>query len=45
MADFLWHWKNGNSKVFTRRFDVAQKAMNKGRSVWLVRVNRRVFKK
>jgi len=33
MTEFIWYWKKGNSKVFTRDTDVAEKAMKNGKLV------------
>ena len=33
MSDFIWTWKKGNTKVFTKNTDVAEKAMKEGRLV------------
>ena len=33
MTEFIWYWKNGNSKVFTRDTDVAERAMRNGNLV------------
>lgn len=30
MSEFIWHWTNGNNKIYTRRIDVAEKAMKEG---------------
>jgi len=33
MNDFIWHWTNGNTKVFTRKSSVAEQAMKEGKLV------------
>jgi hypothetical protein len=33
MSEYVWHWTKGNSKIFTRKLDVAEKAMRDGLSV------------
>ncbi len=33
MTEFIWYWKKGNSKVFTRDTDVAERAMRSGNLV------------
>lgn len=38
MSEFVWHWKTGNSKIFTKKADVAEKAMKEGNFVMGVRV-------
>ncbi|MEF8847895.1 MAG: hypothetical protein V5A68_02030 [Candidatus Thermoplasmatota archaeon] len=30
MSDFIWHWTDGNKKIYTRDTEVAEKAMKKG---------------
>ncbi|MBN2603214.1 MAG: hypothetical protein JXA91_03670 [Candidatus Thermoplasmatota archaeon] len=30
ITDYIWHWTNGNSKIFTRRNDVAEEAIKNG---------------
>jgi len=30
MAEFIWHWTNGNNKIFTKKTEVAEKAMKEG---------------
>jgi len=45
MAEVVLQWTMGNKKVFTRRFDVAEQAMNRGASVTVVKAKSRVFKK
>lgn len=30
MYEFIWHWTDGNKKVYTRKTDVAEKAMKNG---------------
>jgi hypothetical protein len=33
MTEFIWYWKKGNTKVFTKNTDVAEKAMKDGKLV------------
>jgi len=33
MTEFIWHWKIGNTKFYTRETDVAEKAMKDGKLV------------
>jgi hypothetical protein len=33
MTEFIWYWKKGNAKVFTKNTDVAEKAMKDGKLV------------
>ena len=30
MSEFIWHWTKGNSKVYTKNTEVAEKAMKEG---------------
>jgi len=30
MTEFVWYWTKGNSKVYTRNTEVAEKAMKEG---------------
>ena len=30
MTEFIWYWTKGNSKVYTRNAEVAEKAMKDG---------------
>jgi hypothetical protein len=30
MSEFIWHWTNGNKKIYTKRTEVAEKAMKEG---------------
>jgi hypothetical protein len=30
MSEFIWHWTNGSNKIYTRKIDVAEKAMQDG---------------
>lgn len=33
MTEFIWYWTKGNTKVFTKNTDVAEKAMKDGKLV------------
>jgi len=33
MSEYVWYWTKGNSKVYTKKMDVAEKAMRDGLSV------------
>ncbi len=33
MSEYVWHWTKGNSKIFTKKLDIAEKAMRAGLSV------------
>lgn len=30
MSEFIWHWTDGDKKIFTRKTEVAEKAMKNG---------------
>ncbi len=30
MAEFIWHWTKGNKKIYTRKTDIAERAMKEG---------------
>ena len=30
MSDFIWYWTKGNSKIYTKNMEVAEKAMKEG---------------
>jgi hypothetical protein len=44
MSEFIWHWNKGNKKIYTRRIDIAEKAMNEGTLVMGVRIKPNVLK-
>jgi hypothetical protein len=39
MSEFVWHWKKGDIKIYTKRTDVAERALKEGRLVFAYRVN------
>jgi len=30
MSEFIWHWTNGNKKIYTMETEIAEKAMREG---------------
>jgi len=44
MAGFIWHWKNGNTKVFTKKIDIVEKAIQEGFLVKYVKEPSRIIK-
>ena len=44
MSEFVWHWTKGDSKIYTRKTDVAEKAMKEGTLVMGVRVKPNIIK-
>jgi hypothetical protein len=44
MYEFIWHWTKGNKKIYTRRTDVAEKAMREGFLVMGIKEKSHIFK-
>ena len=44
MSEFVWHWTKGNSKVYTRKIDVAERAMKEGMLVMGMQVKPHIVK-
>ncbi|UCH72131.1 MAG: hypothetical protein JSW62_00870 [Thermoplasmatales archaeon] len=44
MSGFIWHWKNGNSKVFTKKVDIVEKAIREGIPVKYIKEPSRIIK-
>jgi hypothetical protein len=44
MSEFIWYWTKGNSKVYTRNVEVAEKAMKDGIFVMGTRVKPSIHK-
>ena len=44
MSEFVWHWRKGNSKIYTRKVDIAEKAMKEGMLVMGVKVKPNIVK-
>ncbi|UCF12084.1 MAG: hypothetical protein JSW06_08585 [Thermoplasmatales archaeon] len=44
MYEFIWHWTKGNKKIYTRRADVAEKAMREGFLVMGIKEKPHIFK-
>ena len=44
MSEFVWHWTKGNNKVYTRKTDVAEKAMKDGALVIGVKTKPHILK-
>ena len=38
MSDFIWHWTDGNKKIYTKKTEVAEKAMKNGMLVMGTRI-------
>jgi len=44
MYEFIWHWNKGNKKIYTRKIDVAERAMREGFLVMGIKEKPRIFK-
>jgi hypothetical protein len=44
VSDYIWHWTNGNSKIFTRRNDVAEEAINNGFVVLIKKTKHKIIR-
>jgi hypothetical protein len=44
MTEFIWHWTKGDSKIFTKNTDVAERAMNEGLLVIGKRIKPNIIK-
>ena len=44
MTQIIWHWTKGNSKIFTKKKDVAEKAMKDGFSVIVKKAKTNIIK-
>jgi len=44
MAELIWHWTNGNKKIFTKKTDVAEKAMREGMLVMGIKAKPEIIK-
>ena len=44
ITDYILHWTNGDSKIFTRKIDVAQKAIDNGFVVLVKKTKHNIIK-
>ena len=44
VADFVWHWSKDGRKIFTRRTEVAEKAMREGTVVHVLQGKKHIFR-
>ena len=44
MSGVIWHWTNGSKKIFTRKIDIIDKAMNEDYYVMPLMVASHIFK-
>jgi hypothetical protein len=45
MTEFIWHWKKGNKKIYTRKEDIAEQAMKDGFLVMGIRKKPVIFRR
>ncbi len=44
MTQLIWHWTKGNSKFFTKKKDVAEKAIKEGLTVIVKKIKPNIIK-
>ena len=44
MSEFVWHWTKGNSKIYTRNTEVAEKAMKEGNLIMGMKIKPNIIK-
>jgi hypothetical protein len=44
MTEFIWYWTKGNKKIFTKKTEVAEKAMKEGMLVMGMKAKPNVVK-
>ena len=44
MSEFIWHWTKDNKKIYTRRIDVAERAMKEGALVMGIKAKPNIIK-
>jgi hypothetical protein len=44
MSEYIWYWTKGNSKVYTKNTEVAEKAMKEGMLIMGKRVKPSIIK-
>ena len=44
MSEFIWHWTSGNKKIYTKKVEVAEKAMKEGMLVMGMRAKPNIIK-
>ena len=44
MSEFIWHWSNGDKKIYTKKTEVAEKAMREGMLVMGMKVKPDIIK-
>ena len=43
MGEFVWHWVDGDKKIYTRREDIAEKALKEGKLVIGIKIGPMIF--
>ena len=44
MSEFIWHWTKNNKKIYTKRIDIAEKAMKEGLFVMGIRAKPKIIR-
>jgi hypothetical protein len=44
MTDFIWYWSKGNNRYFTRKTEIAEKAMKEGKCVFGKKIKPNIIK-
>ena len=44
MSDFVWHWTKGNSRIYTKKTEVAEKAMKEGMLVMGMKIRPHIMR-
>lgn len=44
MSEFIWHWTKGSSKIYTKKTDIAEKAMKEGMLVMGIRAKPKIIR-
>lgn len=44
MSDFVWYWRKGSSKIYTKNIEVAEKAMKEGILIMGTKLNPKIIK-
>ncbi len=44
MSEMIWCWRKGNKSIYTKSFDIAEKALKDGFQVIVVKNRSKIFK-
>lgn len=44
MSDFIWQWKNGDRKIYTKKDELAEEAMREGYFVMGIKAKPNIIK-